>query len=291
MGWFSRRSSDHNALASERPNGRRPSRANRRDGGRDSGEGLDPADVEKRRARRRLIGSIALVLGIIVFLPMVFDSGPRPISDDIVVQIPEPNTPFAGSPAPAAPAAPDTPGAVAPTAPDAASPSDPQTDAPPAKAEAEAERPKASAPARTSSPAASASIPAPTAQTPARDTTAAATSAPAATAATAATAASEADGARALALLEGRAPETRPTAPPAKAAYALQIGAFTSAEAVRDVRNRLTGAGLVSYTEVIATQQGKRTRVRVGPFATRESADQARSKVRALGLDATVVTH
>jgi len=277
MGWFSRKSSGHDASASERPGVRRASRANRRD----SGEGLDPADAEKRRARRRLIGSIALVLGIIVFLPMVFDSGPRPIADDIVVQIPEPNTPFAGSSAPLAPSAPDAAVAPAPATPEPA-PSEPSPVAAPAKTEAEA--PKATASARTPTsapPAASASGPAPTAQAPA-STAPGAPSAPSAT--------TDAEGARALALLEGRAPETRPAAPAAKAAFALQIGAFTSAEAVRDVRNRLTSAGLVSYTEVIATQQGKRTRVRVGPFATRESADQARSKVRSLGLDATVVT-
>ncbi|MBC7945821.1 MAG: SPOR domain-containing protein, partial [Burkholderiales bacterium] len=39
---------------------------------------------------------------------------------------------------------------------------------------------------------------------------------------------------------------------------------------------------------VVETKQGKRTRVRVGPFATREAAEQARGNLKALGFSGIV---
>jgi DedD protein len=44
----------------------------------------------KRQARRRLIGAVALVLAIVVFLPMVFDDEPSPTTaNDIELRIPD----------------------------------------------------------------------------------------------------------------------------------------------------------------------------------------------------------
>ncbi|MFZ6748407.1 SPOR domain-containing protein [Undibacterium sp. Ren11W] len=48
----------------------------------------DPALPEKKRARRRLIGALALVLAAIIGLPMLLDSEPKPLADDINIQIP-----------------------------------------------------------------------------------------------------------------------------------------------------------------------------------------------------------
>ncbi len=42
----------------------------------------------KRRARRRLVGAIALVLLVVVVLPIVLDQEPRPVRHDLTVQIP-----------------------------------------------------------------------------------------------------------------------------------------------------------------------------------------------------------
>ena len=42
----------------------------------------------KKRARRRLIGAIALVTVVAVFLPMVLDHEPKSVSQDISIQIP-----------------------------------------------------------------------------------------------------------------------------------------------------------------------------------------------------------
>jgi DedD protein len=49
---------------------------------------LDPTLPEKQRARRRLIGAIALVLAAVVILPMVLDSHPKPATDGIAIEIP-----------------------------------------------------------------------------------------------------------------------------------------------------------------------------------------------------------
>ncbi|MBN3818232.1 sporulation protein, partial [Paraburkholderia sp. Se-20369] len=49
---------------------------------------LDPTLPEKQRARRRLVGAIALVVAAVIVLPMVLDSHPKPVTDDISIDIP-----------------------------------------------------------------------------------------------------------------------------------------------------------------------------------------------------------
>src|ERR1700761_818864 len=46
---------------------------------------LDPTLPEKQRARRRLVGAIALVVAAIVVLPLILDSHPKPVTDDIAI--------------------------------------------------------------------------------------------------------------------------------------------------------------------------------------------------------------
>jgi DedD protein len=46
----------------------------------------------RRRARRRLIGAMVLVTAVVVILPMVLDSEPRPSGQPISVQIPSPDS-------------------------------------------------------------------------------------------------------------------------------------------------------------------------------------------------------
>ena len=63
-------------------------------------------DVEtlKRRGRRRLVGAVALVLGAVIVLPMVFDPEPKRAEVAVNVRIPGENeTPFAPKVAPKAP--------------------------------------------------------------------------------------------------------------------------------------------------------------------------------------------
>lgn len=42
----------------------------------------------RRRARRRLVGAIALVLLVVIVLPVVLDQEPKPVRHDLTVQIP-----------------------------------------------------------------------------------------------------------------------------------------------------------------------------------------------------------
>src|SRR5216684_42821 len=48
----------------------------------------DDANLLKRRARRRLVGAIALVVLIVVVLPVILDQQPRHVPQALTVQIP-----------------------------------------------------------------------------------------------------------------------------------------------------------------------------------------------------------
>src|SRR6204780_2698026 len=58
---------------------------------------LDPTLPEKQRARRRLVGAIAMVVAAVVILPMVLDSHPKPVTDDIAIDIPNRPAPKAAA--------------------------------------------------------------------------------------------------------------------------------------------------------------------------------------------------
>ena len=70
----------------------------------------------------------------------------------------------------------------------------------------------------------------------------------------------------------------------------VQVGAFADAAKATEARVRLEKAGLKTYTQVADTKDGKRTRVRVGPFASKAEAEQAAGKIKSLGLSAAVLT-
>jgi DedD protein len=71
----------------------------------------------------------------------------------------------------------------------------------------------------------------------------------------------------------------------AKEEYVVPVGAYASFEGVT---GRLAAAGIPYFTE---PAQGNLTRVRAGPFPTREAAEQAAAKLKDLGLQpGTVAT-
>ena len=74
------------------------------------------------------------------------------------------------------------------------------------------------------------------------------------------------------------APKSEPAPQAAAGEYTIQVGAFAHPDAVIA---KLAGAKLPYYTEPM---QGNLTRVRAGPFASREAADQALGKLKELGL-------
>ncbi|MEO8717800.1 MAG: SPOR domain-containing protein [Burkholderiales bacterium] len=176
----------------------------------------------KRRGRRRLVGSIALVLVAVIVLPWIFDPQPRQTAP-VSVRIPnEDESAF-------------KPKAVPKPAP-------PPQEAPKAEVKPEAPPPQAeekTAPVPKSKPA-------PT----------------------------EAERARAEAAL-------------ANALFVVPVGAYAEPDGVIA---KLKAAKIPYYTEPLATAQGKVTRVRAGPFPSRDAAERALKQIKALGFKPGGVT-
>lgn len=221
----------------------------------------ESVEALRRRARHRLIGAAVLVLLGVVGFPLLFDTQPRPIAVDIPIQIPDRNNakplPAPVSPPRAHASQPAT--GIAPVAVGAVS--TPAAEAKPQPAPAES-RPAvvAAAPqAAASKPAAARPEPAP---------------APAKT--VPAKAEPESKSKAAVADADGR--------------FVVQVGAFSDVVKARETRLKVEKAGLKTYTHVAETKEGRRIRVRVGPFATRAEADKAAGKIKDLDLPAAILT-
>ncbi|WAC71883.1 SPOR domain-containing protein [Roseateles sp. SL47] len=103
------------------------------------------------------------------------------------------------------------------------------------------------------------------------------------------------ESARVQALLEGHANERNNDRKAADAAtsgarFIVQVGAYADAKAAQDARAKVERMGLKTYTQAVETPDGKRIRVRVGPFGTRDEADKVAAKVRGGGLSSAVLT-
>ncbi|AYR25492.1 SPOR domain-containing protein [Herbaspirillum rubrisubalbicans] len=271
-------------------------------------DAADPLLPEKKRARRRLIGAVALALAVVIVLPMILDSEPKPLNEDIAIQIPSKDAPVADmtqpgrsdpkqasldqkeeivepasiAPEPASPTPTPTP------APAAAQPETPPVAVTPKVVEKTVEKPvekhqeKSTEKPTEKSAAKTEHKEEPKREEPKKE--AAKPKAPAAT---------DDDAARALAILEGKsgaaaAPaEKKPAAAGGK--FVIQVAALATQDKVNELRNKLSAAGIHSYTQKIATQAGDRTRIRVGPFASREEAERMGGRIKKLGLNATIV--
>lgn len=209
----------------------------------------------KKRARRRLVGAIALVLLAAIVLPMMMEQEPRPSTADIQITIPDRNA--GGQSAPSAVAAPDEKNFPAGV-------SDPEEQIPAAASElppsAEVAPPVTVAPESAVDPSSKASRPEAGKSDGARSESAAA------------------EAARARAILEGKEV-------PRGDSFVLQIGAFSDAEKAERLATELKKQGFAAYTE----HAGKVVRVRVGPVAGRSAADKTAVQLKALGFS-TVIT-
>jgi len=184
----------------------------------------------KRRARRRLVGAIALVTFVVIILPLILDKEPGPAGPPLDVRIPTQES--AGLATRVAPPAPQMPAAAVP------------------EQKAEIPAVKIEPPPVKSEPAVA-------------DKAAKATIVPA-------------DKAE-----PGRAPAE---------SWVVTLDAFSNASNVNQLRTKLTAAGVKSYTEPVKTSKGELTRVRAGPFSSKEAAEKARAKLEALGLKPGAVT-
>lgn len=248
-----------------------------RPGGQGNASPSQPPTIEavRRRARHRLIGASVLVLAGVIGLPLLFDTQPRPIPVDIPIDIPAKST--------AKPLSlPSEKPQASATKVDGLSEGEEAVAKAPAKVEsltasAQQAPAKVEAPAKTETPTkpeAPASKPVEPAPAP--------KPAPAPESAKPAAAPAPTDAARAQALLDGKAASN--------ARVVVQVGAFADQARAREVRQRLERAGLKTYTHVADTPEGKRIRVRLGPFDTRADAEKAANKVKGLGLPAAILT-
>ncbi len=262
-------------------------------------------EVLRKRARHRLMGSVVLVLAAVVGFPLLFDTQPRPMSVDTPIVIPERHA----AAVPVTPPAPVTAvaGAVTPapaSSPQAAGPLPPAgvldaneevVQATPRVAEKTA-RPVAPAPADAAGgfkvdfgktgEASAVAMSKP--QAPAQAAVKPADAKPEAKPEPkVATDKAHDEAAKARALLEGKEPAK--AVKPGDERLVIQVGAYTDAAKVREARQKLEAAGFKTYTQVIDSKEGKRTRVRVGPFESKAEADKSALKIRKLQLDAAIL--
>ncbi|MBQ1657169.1 MAG: SPOR domain-containing protein, partial [Rhodocyclaceae bacterium] len=98
----------------------------------------------------------------------------------------------------------------------------------------------------------------------------------------------EREAARARALLEGK---STASVQEKKQRFVIQIGAFSDAQSARQERMKAERAGVKTYIQIIKTREGEeRTRVRAGPYTSREEADKAAATLKSLGLPSAVQT-
>lgn len=241
----------------------------------------------RKRARRRLIGAIAVVLLVALFLPMVLDREPKPVTQSIEIDIPSPDKagtfnskiialpPASTSPQPGAAApAPEAPGSASvtpsstPAAATAVAPP-PVTAAAPAPAPAMTPVAPAPAPPAVAKPAPKAPE---KAKTPDKPKSAAA------------------DKPKPVAKDKEKTKTPDKAAASAKGAnWVVQVAALNDAAKAKQVQEQMTAAGVTTYTEMLPTAHGSVTRVRAGPYKTREEAEKARDKLKSLGLGGNVV--
>lgn len=253
----------------------------------------------KKRARRRLIGAVVLVTTVALVLPMVLDSEPRPANPSISIQIPaqdagiiaKPPVPLkpsdpAGATQPPAPKTEEKSDVLAAAKPEAQAVTSPEAK-PEAKAKAEAKlKPepvaKAEGPPPPDSKAAAQSAGksvGPTVEVRPSDSKVVALSAAKAESRTAKPEAAKPD------------PAKSKDADKAKQAggYVIQVAALADAAKAKELQAKLAGAGLKAYTEQVQTAKGSVTRVRVGPYTSREAAEKVRPQLQKLQLDGKVV--
>jgi len=242
----------------------------------------DSIEAMRRRARHRLIGAVVLVLAAVIGFPILFDTQPRPVAVDIPIEIPDRNKakPLAAAPAAAPKVTPESAiiTEAKEEAPPAAAPA-----APPAPVVAAAP-PAAAAPAPTASPA---PVAARAAASESRVVVAEKKPEPKPEPKVEPRTAAADEAAKARALLEGKAVQTVAAA---GERFVVQVGAFAEADKAKMAQMKLQRAGLKNYTNVADTKDGKRIRVRAGPFASRAEAAEAAEKIKGLDLPAAILT-
>lgn len=280
---------------------------------------LSEADIEQARvkARRRMIGMAVLVgVGVIGF-PWLFETQPRPLTGgDVQVTTNVPQV----APVPVVARAPivgrvesvvDTEAAPASSAVKPVAAGTPMAEAASSTSRVQAVAPKPSAPAASPSPELLAkAAEAKAAEAKAAEAKAAAAKARAeekarqeakakADAKLKAEAKAKAD-AKLKAEAKAKADDKARAEAKAKAKaddkavdttrYIVQVGAFNDASAAQATRMKVERLGIKTYAQVIDSPQGKKTRVRVGPYTNKAEAEKVMATLKKAGLTAGLLT-
>jgi DedD protein len=232
-----------------------------------AGDSLSEQEIQfRKRARRRLIGAVALVLLMVTLLPMVLDDqAPEAPEQEIAITIPsQDGADFSSkvTPAPAIPATGPAPAPVEMSPPVVAAPTPPAANGPAAQVNP-GKPPAAKAPA----------APLPSADAPVKPLPLPATKSSTASAATADTE-----------LPEAKAEDTATTA---KSGFSVQIGVFSDAAKVKRLQSRLKDQGIATYTEKL----GNKIRMRSGPYPTRVAAEEVQARLKQMKMASMVVTN
>jgi DedD protein len=86
------------------------------------------------------------------------------------------------------------------------------------------------------------------------------------------------------------AKSVKPASKTAGGQFVIQVIALADAEKAQRMQQQIAAAGIKSYTEIVKTVKGDVTRVRAGPFATREAAEKARDQLKSLGMNGNITT-
>lgn len=252
---------------------------------------MDDNDAQlqlKKRARRRLVGAVAFASVVAVVLPMVMDREPRPTVQEVEIRIPgQDEKPLAPKlvVAPSEKPTPKTPEPVVEGKP----PMTTEPVAPAAKPTARvlevtkdkpAEKPAEKSPEKP--PQKPVEKPVAKAEKTPEKTQEKTPEKPGIKEASA-------ESKRAAAILagQGAAPEPAPAA--AKTGeFVILIGAFSSEENVRNLKSKLAEKNIKTYSESLQTPSGAKTRVRAGPFASREAAEKALEKMKQVGVSGVI---
>jgi DedD protein len=238
----------------------------------------ESVDALRKRARYRLAGAAILVLAGVVGFPLLFDNQPRPIAVDIPIDIPDkakvkplavvPVTPASESKALATSATPEPVVAVPAVVASRATAGSLETGVnKPVESKAQTKDAQKEEVIISSSKSAAKSTPAKS---------------------------EEKGAAKAEAKVEAK-PEAKPVDKkadkPAEATgrFVVQFGAFTDSAHAHEARVTVEKAGLKTYAQIAETPDGKKFRVRVGPFEKRSDAEKAAEKIKKIGLPATIL--
>lgn len=271
--------------------------------GNQPNEAVDPVLPEKKRARRRLVGAVALVLAIVIVLPMILDSEPKSLPNDIAIQIPSRDKADASAGAGTGANASASAASVSNSSgldqqeeivdPASSTPVSP-TPAPPPAAVAKPAVSDNAGNAAATPPKVVAAVPPEVASKPEPKPKSETKpepkpeAKPKPKAEPSQVADKQDDAARAQAILEGRG-AAAPAADKKPGKFVLQVAALATQDKVDELQGKLKDAGIRSYTQKVPTQAGDRIRVRVGPFSSKEEAEKTRAKLAKLGLSGSLI--